>query len=54
LHYSEALIVCPSCGVLACDAHSKQCSFCKKQFCLNHVRSEGILFKKYLCPDHSS
>lgn len=53
LHYSEVLVVCPSCGVLACEEHSKRCSVCKRQFCLNHVRSGGTLFKKYFCSDHS-
>lgn len=52
-HYSKALIVCPSCGVLACHEHSKPCSVCKRHFCLDHLKIEGTLLRKYFCPDHS-
>ncbi len=51
-HPTESVILCEECGGLACKDHGKQCVDCEKNLCVEHIRSKGLVLKKYYCPRH--
>jgi len=51
-HWSNTVLVCEECGILACESHRKLCITCHRNFCNVHILSKGLISKKYYCRDH--